>query len=439
MQTEKLKASGTGTVTQKITIPTGNEEYILDLGENSGKPTSQIKITNPDGTEENHTITNNQELKNIPVKPGATVEITTTLEAGEKVDEVKVLVKDKELNSSKKDTATTIENNKQWVTVEKQKYVYNNGGTGYWEKCYVNDTQVDETGIILEEETPEKRIKITYQISADGITWSKTFTNIEDAKNTKYLKVIVEYQTINGKEYGDTSNNKIKITLNDGTWNITFQDEDGTELITKRAYFQNSNRQGTITIPNLEKAKDGKQFICWKKDGNVYNPGSNYTAKNHETFTAYYSKTGIYTVDDLCQFRDEVNAGSTFIGKTVCLMNDLDLGSVCGDGVGSWEPIGTSTNPFKGTLEGNNNTITGLYINSTSNEQGLFGKVENGTIRNLKIVGEVMTTQDYIGVLTGKASGAVVDNVIIETNSIIKGRNYVGGLIGSSTNNTRNK
>lgn len=286
----ETQAEGTGNVVQKITIPTEEGDYMLDLGENYGSPSSQIKITNADGTEENYTITNNLELKKKQIKPGSTVEIKTTLKAGEGIGQVKLLEKEKQLSTKTIGTIKNSATENKWVTVEKHKYAYNNGGIGYWEKCSVNDIEVDKTGIIQNAEETEKRIKISYQVSTDGITWSKEFTNIQEAENKKYLKVQVEYQTLNGTEYGDISNNKIKVTLNDGSWKVTFKDEDGTELLTKRVYFENSNKQGTIIIPNIENTKGEKEFLCWKIDLNEYIPGSNYTVTQDIIFTAYYSK-----------------------------------------------------------------------------------------------------------------------------------------------------
>lgn len=43
-----------------------------------------------------------------------------------------------------------------------------------------------------------------------------------------------------------------------------------------------------------------------------------------------------------------------------------------------WTLIGTNTNPFTGTFDGNNKTISGLYINVTADYVGLFGCVGNG-------------------------------------------------------------
>lgn len=66
-------------------------------------------------------------------------------------------------------------------------------------------------------------------------------------------------------------------------------------------------------------------------------------------------------------------------------MNDIDLG---GSAKGQWDPIGTNGNAFTGTFDGNYHVIRGLYINRSSDYQGLFG-LNCGTIRDLTVQGTV--------------------------------------------------
>lgn len=71
------------------------------------------------------------------------------------------------------------------------------------------------------------------------------------------------------------------------------------------------------------------------------------------SFTAIVNKlentntiTYIYTADDMVKFRDSVNAGDNYSGKTVYVMADIDMSTVCSETVGSWTPIGASRNLF---------------------------------------------------------------------------------------------
>ncbi len=106
----------------------------------------------------------------------------------------------------------------------------------------------------------------------------------------------------------------------------------------------------------------------------------------------------ISSPDDLAAFADSVNGGNTYAGKTVCLDANLDLGGEkC-----PFTPIGASGTPFKGTFDGGFHVISGLYVNGGANA-GLFGYVQNGTVKNVTVQGAVTGT----GGATGSAAGVV--------------------------------
>ena len=137
--------------------------------------------------------------------------------------------------------------------------------------------------------------------------------------------------------------------------------------------------------------------------------------------------TYIYDAADLVAFRDAVNAGDDYTGKTVYLMDDIDLSTVCSSTLGSWTPI----NDFTGIFVGNNYTINGLYINSSSAYQGLFLKT-SGKISNLKLKNVyIKSTGDYNGILSGNNSGEIYGIEI--TSGSIYGNNGTGGIVGFNT------
>lgn len=131
---------------------------------------------------------------------------------------------------------------------------------------------------------------------------------------------------------------------------------------------------------------------------------------------------------DLITFQEEVNRGKDYKGKVVQMIEDVDLS----EQESNWIPIGTEGKVFRGTFEGNHKKITGLHINSTKEYQGLFGKIEDGTVRNLEIEGSVITTQNYVGVLAGEITGSgTIENIKIGSEGKeVKGSTYVGGVAG---------
>lgn len=134
--------------------------------------------------------------------------------------------------------------------------------------------------------------------------------------------------------------------------------------------------------------------------------------------------TKIETINDLKEFRDEVNSGNSFKNKIVSLKNDIVIDE-------KWIPIGNETNKFEGTFIGNNHTIN-ININSNENNIGLFG-VNSGNIYSLGILGEIIGNE-FVGGLVGKNYGNIF-NSYNEANikSISTSSNpYVGGIAGKS-------
>lgn len=146
------------------------------------------------------------------------------------------------------------------------------------------------------------------------------------------------------------------------------------------------------------------------------------------------SQENVRTLEELVAFRDKVNTGLTYEGKTVKLLADLDLSSTCGENIKgeevSWEPIGNydldDTHIFKGTFDGNNKTISNIYINTDRYYQGTFGTSE-GKIKSLTINGEIVSNGYYIGGIVGYNGGEIVNS---KNDAHIEGANHVGGIAG---------
>ena len=100
------------------------------------------------------------------------------------------------------------------------------------------------------------------------------------------------------------------------------------------------------------------------------------------------------------------------------------------DSIVCWTPIsdGGCIN-----LDGDNYTISGLYINE-SGKAGLCASLGVGSFKNLTITDSFVKGGDNVGVLVGDSSYSTdslsADNVKIE-NTIVRGNNCVGGLFGS--------
>ena len=91
-------------------------------------------------------------------------------------------------------------------------------------------------------------------------------------------------------------------------------------------------------------------------------------------------------------FAYSVNSGNDYSGIYFSLSEDVTTG-----------PIATDGNIFSGVFDGNGHTIT-VSIHSGYRDVGLFGRIENATIRELKVAGSLSS----LGDLTDGGSGALV-------------------------------
>jgi hypothetical protein len=112
------------------------------------------------------------------------------------------------------------------------------------------------------------------------------------------------------------------------------------------------------------------------------------------------------------------------------LNNSIDCSdSVNWNGGSGFVPVGNSTDKFTGSFDGQNYTITNLFINrSSENYVGLFGYTDGSNMSNVGLTGVDVNGDNYVGGLVGMNYGSAVDNSYSGGN--VNGDNYVGGLVG---------
>jgi hypothetical protein len=175
-----------------------------------------------------------------------------------------------------------------------------------------------------------------------------------------------------------------------------------------------------------------------------YSPMTNMNANGTWTFVNGSWKYAINDLAGLETFRNEVNAGNNFAGKTIVLNADITLD-------GAWTPISNYSRKdsdneakwFAGTFDGNNHTISGLTNanlvggNITAKEEftyGLFGSVKNAVIKNLALTNVSIDADngDSLGALVGYYVGSEVKTNIanVTVSGSIAGADNVGGLVG---------
>ena len=146
----------------------------------------------------------------------------------------------------------------------------------------------------------------------------------------------------------------------------------------------------------------------------------------------------IATAEQLAGLAKLVNAGNTFEGKTIKLTADILLNDTEGwenwnestKGLNTWTPIGSGSQPFAGTLDGDGHSVSGIYINSEAECQGLVGYLYNGgTLQNLGVKASYIKGGYYVGGVCGLNDGPVTN--CYNTGSVT-GSYYVGGVCGQN-------
>ena len=100
---------------------------------------------------------------------------------------------------------------------------------------------------------------------------------------------------------------------------------------------------------------------------------------------------------DLVAFAQAVNGGQT--GANAVLTDNIDL-----DGT-TWTPIGNADKKYTGTFDGQGYAILNFEYTATSDYNGLFGYINNATVKNFSISGTLtsdgFTKNGVVGCATG--------------------------------------
>ena len=176
------------------------------------------------------------------------------------------------------------------------------------------------------------------------------------------------------------------------------------------------------------KFTNGKVFVYKMQNDAEWKAGEEYTytvslaAAEDPGYTI--EGDGSYTVttaDGLKNVAKLVNEeGKTDINIT--LDTDLTL-------TGEWTPIGTESQPYTGTFDGGNHTITGLKIDQSGTDNvGLIGRLgSGGKVQDVTLTEVNVTGGTYVGGIAGQTDGTVEN---CSVNGTVTGQNQTGGIVG---------
>jgi len=128
------------------------------------------------------------------------------------------------------------------------------------------------------------------------------------------------------------------------------------------------------------------------------------------------------TTNNRTQFNTYVNTANG-LTRHYKLMENITL-------TANWTAIGTSLNSFTGSFNGQGYAITNMTINTTSNDQGMFGRIGlNGSVKNLGLVNvNIKGGSNTGGIAGGFNSSGMIENCY--TTGIVQGTSSTGGIVG---------
>jgi len=139
----------------------------------------------------------------------------------------------------------------------------------------------------------------------------------------------------------------------------------------------------------------------------------------------------IGTPAQLKWFAAFVNAGHQSANAKLANITPLDLTGV------AVEPIGNSSAAYTGTFDGQGKSITGFSATSTGNG-GLFGNIENATIKDFSIAGSLDVTGGTASGVIGYSKSSTISGIhssLAITTSAGTAVGHVGGVVGSLNQN----
>lgn len=157
----------------------------------------------------------------------------------------------------------------------------------------------------------------------------------------------------------------------------------------------------------------------------------------------------IVTAEDLAQLSvnaatfSNYSSGKYFLQTDDIVLNPSDVFETDSSGVitgikegetaNIWTPIGiyiSGSNDFGGRYDGGGKAIHGVYIDNTSDYQGLFGRLYVGYIINVRVESSYIKGKDFVGGIVGYNWSGVVSNCSFSGTVI--GNSEVGGIIGEN-------
>lgn len=177
---------------------------------------------------------------------------------------------------------------------------------------------------------------------------------------------------------------------------------------------------------------NGKVFVYKMKNDTDWQAGKEYTytvslaaAKDPGYTVSEDGKTyNVTSAEGLKAVADIANNGN--LGINITLTENINLIDM------EWTPIDTESQPYTGTFDDGNHTITGLTVTGSYKYAGLFGDIdENGTVKNVVLEGVQITSDNssgFVGGVAGNSFGGNIENCSVSGS--VSSNDIAGGVVG---------
>ena len=184
---------------------------------------------------------------------------------------------------------------------------------------------------------------------------------------------------------------------------------DLVKVVFNNCTFLNNGNYGHTNIWSVAEFND-----CTFGDKTSAGPGNGSSAKLYfNGVEESYHHEFIGSADSLFAFAKSVNEGNdSWNGQKVVLVANVDLNNKL------WTPIGqTGATQFKGIFDGQNFTIKNLKIDASAQtganySSGIFGWLNNATVKNLTVENATVTGNHNVAVIAGymETAGCTINN-----------------------------
>ena len=335
------------------------------------------------------------------------------------------------------------------------------GKTGIYVKRGSDTTKADTTGITI---TEDENGKLTYKVTMDGTEYDLVVVLNENTPTAANIeKWISKLSTPYNPVHMTRWDNSLEPGAKGGLVSITYDPGTATvgTAVSDSWLLEEGEESWTFTLKTADdlgfKHENGT-FLGWSTQSDAAAPEYAFNAststvtpatievtKEQKNVTLYavwkdiWSGSGseadpylIPSTEKLKALQTQVNdKGFNYKGKYFAITGTIDLGNE------SWTPIGNGKASFAGSIEGNGNTITGLYVTEET-RAGLFEILGvDGTstyIRNLTICGQVTVDHGHAGGLTAVMGHGTItlEKITTDVTVSVKNLNYYASPLGSA-------